>query len=87
MFKRGLIAVTFGAALVAAGLGFGTKAEAFNECNTPVVYPYPTVVAYPPQGAYYPPVPVRHYPVFYGHIDEHHHHHHHHPALTISLGF
>jgi hypothetical protein len=38
--------------------------------------------------AYYPPVPVRSYPVYYGrNYDRHHHHGHRNNGVTISFGF
>jgi hypothetical protein len=92
MVKRALLAFTFVAALGAASFGIGNKAMAWSDCNSGVVYPYPTyAVGYPgyvpPRVAYYPPVPVRTYPVFYGHVSDGHHHDHHHNGLTVSFGF
>ncbi len=95
MFKRVLLSLTFVAALGAAGLGIGSNANAWSDCSSGVAYPYPTVAAYPgyvtyaPRVAYYPSVPVRTYPVFYGHVSDGHHHHHddHHSGLSISFGF
>lgn len=96
MVKRALLAFT----LVAAGLGVGSKAMAWSDCNSGVGYAYPQTYAvgyagYAPYGAswaprlaYYPPVPVRSYPVYYGRAyDRHHHHHDHNNGLTISFGF
>ena len=93
MVKRGLLALTFIAALSAVGLGFGSQAKAWSDCNTGVLYPYPPyTVGYAPyvapRVAYYPPVPLRTYPVYYGRAyDRHHHHDHHHNGVTISFGF
>ncbi len=97
MFKRGLLAVTFIAALGAASLGIGSKAMAWSDCGGGVAYSsypyaYPTYTVgyagYAPRLAYYPSVPVRTYPVYYGpSYDRHHHHHDHHNGLTVSFGF
>lgn len=93
MVKRALLAFTFVAALGAASLGIGSKAMAWSDCNSGVVYPYPPyTVGYAgfvaPRVAYYPPAPVRTYPVFYGRVsDGHHHHDHYHSGLTVSFGF
>jgi hypothetical protein len=100
MVKRALLAFTFIVALGAAGLGVGSKALAWSDCNRDVGYgyAYPTYaagysgdtpyVSYAPRVAYYPSVPVRSYPVYYGRSNYgHHHHHDHHNGLTISLGF
>ena len=94
MVKRALLAFT----LAAAGLGIGSNAMAWSDCNNGVGYAaYPTTYAvgyagYPtyvaPRVAYYPAVPVRSYPVYYGHVhDGHHHHHNHYNGLSISFGF
>jgi hypothetical protein len=93
MIKRALLAFT----LAVAGLGIGSKAMAWSDCNTGAGYASPTTYAvgyagYPPyvapRVAYYPPVPVRSYPVFYGRAwDGHHHHHDHRNGLTVSFGF
>ena len=101
MFKRAMFAFTFIAALGAAGLGVGSKAMAWSDCNSGVGYgvAYPTYtvgyagyspyVGYAPRVAYYPSVPVRSYPVYYGRgYDGHRHHHgHRHNGVTISFGF
>ena len=98
MVKRALLAFTFVAALGAAGLGVGSKAMAWSDCNSGGYgYAYPTYavgyagyspyVGYAPRVAYYPPVPVRGYPVYYGRDGHRHHHDHHHNGLTISFGF
>jgi hypothetical protein len=96
MVKRALLAFI----LVAGGLGIGSKAMAWSDCDTGGGYAYPTTyavgyggyapyVGYAPRVAYYPPVPVRSYPVYYGRVSDGHHHHHrdHHNGLTISFGF
>jgi hypothetical protein len=95
MVKRALLAFTF----VVAGLGIGSKAMAWSDCNSGVGYAYPTTYAvgyggyspyggYAPRVAYYAPVPVRSYPVYYGRPNYgHHHHHDHNNGLTISFGF
>lgn len=91
MFKRVLLAMTFVVALGAASLGIGSKAMAY--CNDgfayTTAYPYTsTYVSYGPRVAYYPPVPIRSFPVVYRPVDVHHHHHdHHHSGLSISFGF
>ena len=93
MVKRGLLAVTFIAALGAASLGIGSKAMAWSDCNSGVAYSsYPYTVGYAgyaPRVAYYPYVPVRTYPVFYGPVNNgyYRHHDHHHNGLTVSFGF
>jgi hypothetical protein len=97
MIKRALLAFTF----IVAGLGIGSRAMAWSDCNGGAGYAYPTTYAvgyggYAPYGAfaprvaYYPAVPVRSYPVYYGRSNYGHHHHHdhdHHNGLTISFGF
>jgi hypothetical protein len=95
MVKRALLAFTF----VVAGLGIGSNAMAWSDCNSGVGYAYPTTYAvgyagyapyggYAPRVAYYPPVPVRSYPVYFDRSNYgHHHHHDHHNGLTISFGF
>ena len=97
MFKRGLLAVTFIAALGAASLGIGSKAMAWHDCNSGYGYvaanpytPYAYGSAWGPRLAYYPTaVPVvRTYPAYYGRAyDGHRHHDHHHDGLTVSFGF
>jgi hypothetical protein len=98
MVKRVLLAFTFVAALGAASFGISSQAKAWSDCNSGYAYSsypytYPTYavgyVGYAPRVAYYPAVPVRTYPVYYGRrSDGHHHHHdHHHDGLTISFGF
>lgn len=95
MIKRALLAFI----LVVAELGIGGKAMAWSDCNSGAGYAYPTTyaVGYPgyvpygafaPRVAYYAPVPVRSYPVYYVRSTYgHHHHHDHHSGLTISFGF
>jgi hypothetical protein len=101
MVKRVLLAFTFVAALGAVGLGVGSKATAWSDCNDGggygygASYPtyavgyagYPPYVGYAPRVAYYSAVPVRSYPVYYGREGHHHHHDHHNNGLTISFGF
>ena len=96
MFKRALLTTTFIGALAAASLGIGTKAMAWSDCGYgySAGYPYTTTYvaygsAWAPRVAYFPPVPVRTYPVFYGRpYDRHHHHHdHHNNGVTVSFGF
>jgi hypothetical protein len=96
MFKRMMLAFTFLAAMGAVGLGFGSKAAAWDSCNSGYVYPYPyanpyaypTYAAYGPSFAYYPTGPIRTRPVFYGHNDGHHHHHdHHHNNFVLGFRF
>jgi len=98
MVKHAVLAFTFVAALGAASFGIGSQAKAWSDCNSgyayssyPYTYPTYTVgyAGYAPRVAYYPAVPVRTYPVYYGRGgDGHHHHHdHHHDGLTISFGF
>ena len=97
MFKRGLLAVTFIAALGAASLGVGSKAMAWHDCNGGYGYvaaypysPYAYGSAWGPRLAYYPAaVPVvRTYPAYYGRAyDRHRHHDHYHNGLTVSFGF
>jgi hypothetical protein len=95
MIKRVLLTTTFVAALAASSLGLGSKAMAWNDCGNgyTAAYPYTTsYVAYgsawAPRVAFFPPVPVRTYPVYYGPAyDRHQHHDHHHNGLTVSFGF
>src|SRR5215217_7718694 len=98
MFKRTLLAFTFVAALGAASLGTATKAMAWSDCDRyGAAYPYYPSYAvgyggYAPRVAYYRSVPVRSYPVFYGHGDygrhpHHDRHDHHRGGVTFSFGF
>jgi len=93
MVKRALLAFTF----AVAGLGIGSKAMAWSDCNSGYAYSsypyaYPTYAVcysgYAPRVAYYPAYPVRSYPAYYGRVNNgHRHHDHHHDGLTISFGF
>ena len=92
MFKRMLLALTFVAALGAAGVGTSSKAMAhgcgYGGYGYRAAY-YPTYASYysygyAPRVAYYPP---RYgYPVYYGGFDGGHHHRHH-SGLTFTFGF
>ena len=99
MVKRVLLAFTFVAALGAAGLGIGSKALAWHDCDSgygyrgyggygySAYYPSHYGYGYEPRVAYYPSY---RYPVYYGNFDgDHHHDHHdhHHNGLSISFGF
>lgn len=89
MLKRALVVAVFTVVLAVGG-----QAMAWHDCGGPVAaYPYPTYAgyagyaAYPPVAprvAYYPPPPIRSYPVVYG---APHRHHHHKKGVTISFGF
>jgi len=99
MLQRVFLAFTFMGALTTAGLGLTSSAAAWHGCDDDYgySYAYPSYASYAPRVVYYPAVPVRSYPVFYGRVYDGHHHryydhddhhdHHHHRGVSVSFGF
>jgi hypothetical protein len=87
--KRILLALTFVAALGAAGLGIGSKAEAWHGCHDGYGYGHYGYRSYPVYyGGYYPSHSYRsHWRGDRGHRGHGHHGHGHHDHGGISFSF